>query len=92
MPRSREQIRKAAEDTERWLDSLDPAAMSAPEADAHDLRKIGAALGMVAQGELRLAQAVVEARKQGRTWTQIAMVLGVSRQSARERFGQLVDH
>jgi hypothetical protein len=35
-----------------------------------------------------LADEVTKARANGRTWTQVAAVLGVSKQAARERFGE----
>jgi hypothetical protein len=42
----------------------------------------------VAASDLRLADQVAKARTNGRTWTQIGAVLGVSKQAARERFGE----
>ncbi len=89
MPRTPEQLHQAAEDVERWLDSLDPAAISAPEADASDLRRIGRAVMATARNHAELADAVAEARANNRSWGQIAAILGVSRQAARERFGDL---
>ena len=65
MPRTREQLQQAAEAAERWLDSLDPAAIASPNADA-----------------------VAEARLHGHAWTQIAAMLGTSRQAAQERYGE----
>lgn len=87
MPRNPEQLRQAALDAERWLDSLDPAAISAPEADASDLRRIGRTVVAGARVEAELAEAVAAARANERSWGQIATILGVTRQSARERFG-----
>lgn len=75
-------------DTEAWLDSLDPAALGAPDSDGQDPSAIGDAMRDVAESDLALADRVVEARTNGRTWTQIAAVLGVSKQAARERFGE----
>jgi len=37
MPHTREQLQQAADDAERWLDSLDPAAIASPDADASHL-------------------------------------------------------
>jgi hypothetical protein len=88
MPRTREQLQKAVADTEAWLDQLDPETIASPESSAEDLRSIGEALHAVAASDLRLADEVTKARANGRTWTQIAAVLGVSKQAARERFGQ----
>jgi len=88
MPRSREQLRKALADTETWLDSLDPQALASPDSDGTDLQAIGEALRAVAASDLALAEQVAKARANGRTWTQIAAVLGVTKQAARERFGE----
>ena len=88
MPRTREQLQKAVAQTEAWLDQLDPAAIASPEASAADLRGIGEALHAVAASDLQLAEQVANARANGRTWTQIGAVLGVSKQAARERFGE----
>lgn len=90
MPRTREQLENAVAETEAWLDNLDPMALAAPESDAADLRAIGEALRAVAITDLRLADEVAKARRNGRTWTQIGVVLGVSKQAARERFSESV--
>ena len=88
MPRTREQLEKALADTEAWLDNLDPESLGSPESDGSDLRAIGEALRTVAASDLALAEQVTKARASGRTWTQIAAVLGASKQAARERFGE----
>lgn len=90
MPRTHEQLEKALADTEAWLDSLDPAALASPDAEGRDLRAVGEAMRAVAASDLELADRVAEARANGRTWTQIAAVLGVSKQAVRERFGEPV--
>jgi len=92
MPRSREQLELAVAETEAWLDTLDPAALASPDSDGADLRAIGEALLAVATVDLTLAKTVVTAREHGRTWSQIAAVLGVSKQAARERFGEPAHH
>jgi hypothetical protein len=91
MPRTREQLQHAAEAAERWLDSLDPTAIASPDADASRLRRIGDAVRAVAKGQVELADAVTEARVHGHTWTQIATMLGTSRQAAQERYGKLAE-
>ena len=87
MPRTRAQLEQAAADAEAWLEELDPAEVDKPEADATDLRRIGTALRAVAAAEHELTEAVGLARENGRSWAEIAMVLGVSREAARKRFG-----
>ncbi len=88
MPRTRAQLQKALTETEVWLERLDPQAVASMNADAADLRAIGEALHAVAASDLSLADQVAKARANGRTWTQIAAVLGVTKQAARERFGE----
>lgn len=92
MPRTREQLEQAVADTEAWLNTLDPEALASPDSDATDLMAIGEALHAVATVDLALADQVAKARTNGRTWTQIAAVLGVSKQAARERFGEPAHH
>ena len=92
VPRTREQLQQAAEDAERWLDSLDPAALASPQADASRLRRIGAAVSAVAADQAELAASVAAAREHGHTWTQIATMLGTSRQAAQERYGEPANH
>lgn len=77
-----------ADDAERWLDSLDPSAIATPDADASYLRRIGAAVSATASSQAELAASVAAAREHGHTWTQIATMLGTSRQAARERYGE----
>jgi hypothetical protein len=88
MPRTRQQLQQAAEDAERWLDSLDPTAIASPDTDASRLRRIADAVRKVASGQVELADAVAAARAHGHTWTQIAAMLGTSRQAAQERYGE----
>jgi hypothetical protein len=90
MPRTRDQLRQAADDAERWLDSLDPTAIASPDADASHLRRIGAAVRAAANSQVELAEGVAAAREHGHTWTQIATMLGTSRQAAQERYGEPV--
>lgn len=91
MPRTREQLKKALTDAEAWLERLDPKELASPDSDATDLRAIGEAMRTVAASDLSLAEQVAKARANGRTWTQIAAVLGVTKQAARERFGEPVN-
>lgn len=72
---------------EALLDKLDPAELDSSEVDATDLRRIGEAADAIERARDALTQAVASARSHGRSWGQIGMVLGVSRQAARERFG-----
>lgn len=87
MPRTRDQLEQAARDAEAWLDSIDPADVKVNPSD--DLRAIATALDSIASAEGDLEAAVRAARARGRSWGVIAMALGVSRQSARERFAEV---
>lgn len=88
MPRTRDQLERAATDAEQWLDNLDPAVLDEPEADATDLRTLAATTRAVADGHAAQAAAVEQCRRHGKTWAQIADILGVSRQAARKTFGE----
>jgi len=70
-----------------WLDSLEPA--TTPVEDTSDLRAVVVAMTEVAASEARLGEAVTAARAKGHSWGRIAMVLGVSKQAARQRYGSV---
>lgn len=78
-----------AAEAEAWLDSLDPA--TTPAEDISDLRAIAAAVNDVAAAERRVREAVQIARMNGRSWARIGIALGVTRQSAHERYGSPID-
>ncbi len=86
MPRTRAELERAATESAAWLDSLDPGVT--PAEDPTDLRRIGLALRALADDQREAEDAVAAARQNGRSWGQIALVLGISRQAARERYGQ----
>ncbi len=88
MPRTRAQLEEAAARAEAWLDDLDPAVLDTPAADATTLRAIAAATAKVGEGTREQAEAVDAARQAGKTWSEIAQMLGTSRQAAKARFGQ----
>jgi len=87
MPRTRADLDRATADTEAMLDKLDPST-TPPSAvdDVRDLRRIGVALQEIDTAQDALRSAVATARDNGRSWTEIANILGVSRQAARQRF------
>jgi hypothetical protein len=87
MPRSEEELARAVARSEDWLEAVDPRDV--PEDainDRRDLRQIGLALTAIEAAERSLHYAVASARLRKRSWTDIANVLGVSRQAARQRF------
>jgi DNA-directed RNA polymerase specialized sigma24 family protein len=75
--------------TDEWLASLEDGHAEAK--DGKDLRGIGEALQAVDAAQAELVAAVATARGHGRSWTEVANVLGVSRQAARQRFADAVD-
>lgn len=83
-----DEIQEAAERVERLADELDPE--TAEVVSIGDLRGIATAVEAVRDDEARLREAVEVARAHGRSWNQIAVALGVSRQAARQRFADKV--
>jgi len=83
-----EEIDEAARRFEQLAKNLDPATAEA--ADTDDLREVAVTSDAVRADEARLREAVEFAREQGRSWNQIALALGVSRQAARQRFTERV--
>jgi hypothetical protein len=83
-----EEIERAAARFEQLAEELDPA--SARVAATDDLRGVADAAQAVRDDEARLREAVEIARAHGRSWNQVAVALGVSRQAARQRFADKV--
>lgn len=79
-----EAIEQAAQRFERLADELDPAHAD-PE-NTEDLRAIAEASEAARADEARLRETVAVARSHGRSWNEISVALGVSRQAARQRF------
>ena len=77
-------IERAAQRFEQLADDLDPDDVEAHDTD--DLRQVATASDAVRADEVRLREAVQSARAHGRSWNQISVALGVSRQAARQRF------
>lgn len=78
------EIQRAAERFEQLVDDLDPDDVEAHSTD--DLHQVAAASDAVRADEMRLREAVQSARAHGRSWNEISVALGVSRQAARQRF------
>jgi hypothetical protein len=74
----------AARRFDQLADEQDPATAEVDHTD--DLREIAAAREAVRADEARQREAVEVARALDRSWNQIAVALGVSRQAARQRF------
>jgi DNA invertase Pin-like site-specific DNA recombinase len=79
-----DEIERAGQRFAQLADDLDPTSAGVERTD--DLRQIAAVSEAVRADEARLRESVEAARAQGRSWNQIAIALGVSRQAARQRF------
>lgn len=82
-----EEVERAAARFAHWAGTLDPSDFE----DISDLRAVAEATDAVEAAQARLREAVETARLlHGRSWGQIAIALGVTRQAARERFAQKI--
>jgi hypothetical protein len=83
--------RHTEDEIERAASEFDQLAVELNQPNAkvdntEDLRAIAAVSEAVRADEARLREAVEVARAHDRSWNQIAVALGVSRQAARQRF------
>jgi len=79
-----DEIEQAGLRFELLAEGLDPATVKVELTE--DLRQIAANSEAVRADEAKLREAVEVARAHGRSWNQIGVALGVSRQAARQRF------
>jgi phage baseplate assembly protein W len=79
-----EEIQRAA----KLAEEFDPAGL--PIDDTTDLRTLAEAVDAVRAGEARVRELVARARANGRSWGEVGIALGVSRQAARERFAEKI--
>jgi len=79
-----EEIARAA----KLAEEFDPSDV--PMDGTTDLRAIAEVVDGVRAGEARVRELVALARANGRSWGEIGIALGVSRQAARERFGEKI--
>lgn len=77
---------KRAADTDHWLDQLADPGTPVTVDDISDLAAVSAAADGIDLAREILIDRVRVARHRGRSWTEIAHVLGISRQAARQRF------
>lgn len=71
-----------------WLDILESGDVESVAFDTAPLRALADATRTVAAGYAAQAEAVAAARRAGVPWSRIAVVLGVTRQGAKKRFGE----
>lgn len=88
MRHSKQELEQAARRFEELADRMDPAGADVLRID--DLREVAIVSEAVRTDEERLREAVAISRTRGRSWNQIALALGVSRQAARQRFADKV--
>jgi hypothetical protein len=79
-----EEVQRAA----KLAEEFNPSGV--PMDDTTDLRTLAEAVDAVRTGEARVREMVARARAKGRSWGEIGIALGVSRQAARERFAERV--
>ena len=79
-----EEIQRAA----KLAEEFDPSTV--PMDDTTDLRTLAEAVDNVRAGEARVRELVARARGNHRSWGEIGIALGVSRQAARERFAEKI--
>lgn len=84
MRKTSEEIDQAADRFDELADRLNPSSATVERTD--DLGRIAAACEAVRHDEARLHESVDASRANGRSWNEIAVALGVSRQAARQRF------
>ena len=73
---------------EAWADDIDAADLA--EIDTDELKAIAQYAARRDRLETALADAVRVARSNGRSWSQIGTMLGVSKQAAQRNYSKLV--
>lgn len=79
---------QAARQARVWLELVERDAVGPVEAYMSPLRAVADATRKVAEGQREQADAVAQARRAGVPWSRIAIMLGVTRQGAKKRFGE----
>lgn len=79
-----DEIEAASRRFEQLAGDLDIEAAVVEKID--DLGRVAAVAEALTAGEARLRATVETARANGRSWNQIGLALGVTRQAARQRF------
>lgn len=80
-----QKLDEIAERFERWADEVDPETLDAEGRVEHteDLRDLAEAVDAASVAQARIAELVAVSRARGRSWGEIGIALGVSRQAAR---------
>ena len=77
-----------AKGLERWADDVQPEDLVA--VDTAVLRHLAELAEQRASLEGELTEAVLEARRSNRSWSEIGAMLGVSKQAAQRKYGRAV--
>lgn len=80
---------QCAEAFETWADNVHPADLE--PADTRALQTITRLTDLRKEIEAAIFDAVCEARRTGHTWSEIGVMLGVSKQAAQQRYGPKLD-
>jgi hypothetical protein len=72
---------------ETWADNVDDAELV--EADTDALKAVGEFAARRDRLEAALARAIRDARQDGRSWSEIGAMLGVSKQAAQRKYSKL---
>jgi len=86
--RSPIELEQLADETRAYLDAVEPSTLAWE--DPADLRRIGRAIQGLDSAEDELRRSVHDSRTAGRSWGEIGLVLGITRQAAQQRFGRRV--
>ena len=79
-----------AEAFEAWADSVHPADLE--PADTRALQTITRLTDLRKEIEAAIFDAVCEARRTGHTWSEIGVMLNVSKQAAQQKYGLMLAH
>ncbi len=85
MSLSREERARALE---KWADQVDGSVLKA--ADTEALRTIAKLVDQRGQMDERITEAIISARQANRSWSEIGVMLGVSKQAAQRRYSPKV--
>lgn len=86
MPRTAQEILDSADELAARFEHSEPGDLR----DATALRTVREAFLARAETERSLRDAVVEARRNGKSWSSIGAMVGTSGEAARQRYGQAV--
>jgi hypothetical protein len=87
MSKTREERAKALE---KWVETLDASELKT--ADTQALRTIAQLVDQRNEVEEQITEAVISARESQRSWSEIGVMLGVSKQAAQRKYSPKVSN